>query len=129
MTGVQTCALPICFPVTILRITRDFLVILACFKAGTAISAILPFRFPDSIIGMLLLFLLLNLQIVKLQWVEMGAGVLLKHMALLFIPVAVGLLGYIDTFMSSLEAIIINVFLGLVLILLIVGRLFQRMNQ
>ena len=55
----------------ILRITRDFLVILACFKAGTAISAILPFRFPDSIIGMLLLFLLLNLQIVKLQWVEM----------------------------------------------------------
>ena len=65
----------------ILRITRDFLVILACFKAGTAISAILPFRFPDSIIGMLLLFLLLNLQIVKLQWVEMGAGVLLKHMA------------------------------------------------
>ena len=78
---------------------------------------------------MLLLFLLLNLQIVKLQWVEMGAGVLLKHMALLFIPVAVGLLGYIDTFMSSLGAIIINVFLGLVLILLIVGRLFQRMNQ
>lgn len=113
----------------ILRITRDFLVILACFKAGIAISAILPFRFPDSIIGMLLLFLLLNLQVVKLQWVEMGAGVLLKHMALLFIPVAVGLLGYIDTFMSSLGAIIINVFLGLVLILLIVGRLFQRMNQ
>lgn len=113
----------------ILRITRDFLVILACFKAGIAISAILPFRFPDSIIGMLFLFLLLNLQIVKLQWVEMGAGVLLKHMALLFIPVAVGLLGYIDTFMSSLGAIIINVFLGLVLILLIVGRLFQRMNQ
>ncbi len=113
----------------ILRITRDFLVILACFKAGIAISAILPFRFPDSIIGMLLLFLLLNLQIVKLQWVEMGAGVLLKHMALLFIPVAVGLLGYIDTFMSSLGAIIINVFLGLVLILLIVGRLFQRMNK
>lgn len=113
----------------ILRITRDFLVILACFKAGTAISAILPFRFPDSIIGMLLLFLLLNLQVVKLQWVEMGAGVLLKHMALLFIPVAVGLLGYIDTFMSSLGSIIINVFLGLVLILLIVGRLFQRMNK
>ncbi len=113
----------------ILRIIRDFLVILACFKAGTAISAILPFRFPDSIIGMLLLFLLLNLQIVKLQWVELGAGVLLKHMALLFIPVAVGLLGYLDTFMSSLGAIIINVLLGLMLILLIVGRLFQRMNQ
>jgi holin-like protein len=113
----------------ILRITRDFLVILACFQAGKAISAVLPFRFPDSILGMLILFILLNLQLVKLHWIEMGASILLRHMALLFIPVAVGLLGYMDTFMSSLGAIIINVFLGMALILLIVGRLFQRMNQ
>ncbi|WP_024871093.1 CidA/LrgA family protein [Tolumonas lignilytica] len=113
----------------ILRITRDFLVILACFQAGKAISAILPFRFPDSILGMLLLFLLLNLQIVKLRWIEMGASILLKHMALLFIPVAVGLLGYMDTFMSALGTIMFNVFLGIVLIVFVVGRLFQRMNQ
>ncbi|ACQ93808.1 LrgA family protein [Tolumonas auensis DSM 9187] len=113
----------------ILRITRDFLVILACLQAGKAIAAVLPFRFPDSILGMLLLFILLNLQLVKLHWIEMGASILLKHMALLFIPVAVGLLGYMDTFMSSLGAIIFNVFLGMVLILLIVGRIFQRMNQ
>ncbi len=113
----------------ILRIARDFLVILACLQAGKAIAALLPFRFPDSILGLLFLFVLLNLQLVKLHWIEKGASLLLKHMALLFIPVAVGLLGYIDIFMNAIGVIALNIFAGLCLILLIVGRLFQRMNQ
>jgi holin-like protein len=113
----------------ILRIVRDFLVILACLQAGKAVAALLPFRFPDSILGLLFLFVLLNLQLVKLHWIEKGASLLLKHMALLFIPVAVGLLGYIDIFMNAIGVITLNIFTGLCLILLIVGRLFQRMNQ
>lgn len=113
----------------ILRIVRDFLVILACLQAGKAVAALLPFRFPDSILGLLFLFVLLNLQLVKLHWIEKGASLLLKHMALLFIPVAVGLLGYIDIFMNAIDVIALNIFAGLCLILLIVGRLFQRMNQ
>lgn len=113
----------------ILRIVRDFLVILACLQAGKAVAALLPFRFPDSILGLLFLFVLLNLQLVKLHWIEKGASLLLKHMALLFIPVAVGLLGYIDIFMNAIGVIALNIFAGLCLILLIVGRLFQRMNQ
>nr|WP_321269346.1 CidA/LrgA family protein [uncultured Tolumonas sp.] len=113
----------------ILRIARDFLVILACLQAGKSVAALLPFRFPDSILGLLFLFVLLNLQLVKLHWIEKGASLLLKHMALLFIPVAVGLLGYIDIFMNAIGVIALNIFAGLCLILLIVGRLFQRMNQ
>ncbi len=98
-------------------------------QAGKAVAALLPFRFPDSILGLLFLFVLLNLQLVKLHWIEKGASLLLKHMALLFIPVAVGLLGYIDIFMNAIGVIALNIFAGLCLILLIVGRLFQRMNQ
>ena len=113
----------------ILRIARDFLVILACLQAGKAVAALLPFRFPDSILGLLFLFVLLNLQLVKLHGIEKGASLLLKHMALLFIPVAVGLLGYIDIFMHAIGVIALNIFAGLCLILLIVGKLFQRMNQ
>ncbi len=59
---------------------RDFLVIVACLLAGKTLAVILPFAFPGSIIGMLLLFVLLSLQLVKLHWVELGAGLLLRHM-------------------------------------------------
>ena len=57
----------------------------------------------------LLLFLLLNFQLVKLSAVERGATLLLRHMALLFIPVAVGLIAYLEPFTQSLGVIMLNV--------------------
>ncbi len=107
----------------------SFLIILACLALGKGISALLPFAFPGSIIGMLILFLLLNFQLVRMHWIEPSASLLLRHMALLFIPVAVGLLAYLDTVMASIGVIILNVLLGISLILLVVGRLYQRMNR
>ena len=43
---------------------RDALVLFACLWAGKAMAALLPFSFPGSILGMLLLFVLLYLQVV-----------------------------------------------------------------
>ena len=107
----------------------SFLIILACLVIGKWLSSLLPFAFPGSILGMLILFLLLNFQLVRLQWIEPSASLLLRHMALLFIPVAVGLLSYLDTVMASLGVILLNVLAGIALILLVVGRLYQRMNR
>ena len=106
----------------------SFAIILAALALGKGIAALLPFAFPGSILGMLLLFLLLNFQLIKLHWVLPAGGLLLRHMALLFVPVAVGLLAYLDVVMPSWLAILLNVFLGIALILLVVGRLYQRMN-
>jgi len=106
----------------------SFAIILAALALGKGISALLPFAFPGSILGMLLLFLLLNFQLIKLHWVLPAGGLLLRHMALLFVPVAVGLLAYLDVVMHSWLAILLNVFLGIALILLVVGRFYQRMN-
>ncbi len=107
----------------------SFLIILACLAVGKWISSLLPFSFPGSILGMLILFILLNFQLVRMHWIEPSASLLLRHMALLFIPVAVGLLAYLDTVMASLGVIMLNVVLGISLILLVVGRLYQRMNR
>jgi len=107
----------------------SFLIILACLAVGKWISSLLPFAFPGSILGMLILFILLNFQLVRMHWIEPSASLLLRHMALLFIPVAVGLLAYLDTFIASLGVIMWNVVLGISLILLVVGRLYQRMNR
>ena len=107
----------------------SFLIILACLAVGKWISSLLPFSFPGSILGMLILFMLLNFQLVRMHWIEPSASLLLRHMALLFIPVAVGLLAYLDTVMASLGVIMLNVVLGISLILLVVGRLYQRMNR
>ncbi len=112
-----------------LRYLRDFMVIIACLLAGKALAALLPFAFPGSIIGMLLLFVLLSMQLVKLHWVEQGAGLLLRHMGVLFVPVAVGLVAWLEPLRQSFGLILLCVVLGIVLILATVGHLYQRMNK
>ena len=117
------------WPRRLLDYLLSFAIILIALGIGNFISKILPFAFPGSILGMLLLFSLLNLGIIKLHWIDASGALLLRHMALLFIPVAVSLLDHMDTVLSSLGVILVNMALGIILILLLVGRLFQWMNK
>lgn len=107
---------------------RGFTVLLACLFIGKGIALILPFDFPGSIIGLLVLFFLLTTQLVPLTWIHQSGQLLLRHMALLFIPVAAGLLGYVDVLSDGIGLILSAAFSGLVLILVVVGRLYQRMQ-
>ncbi|WMC11918.1 CidA/LrgA family protein [Oceanimonas pelagia] len=110
-----------------MKLIRDFAVILTCLLVGKAVAALLPFAFPASIIGLLLLFTLLSTQLVRLEWIFAGGQLILRHMALLFIPVAAGLLSYADVLSRGLGFILLAATTGLVLILLLVGRLYQRL--
>ena len=96
---------------------------------GTALNALFLTLLPGPIIGMLLLFVLLSLQIVRFSWVELGGGLLLRHMGVLFVPVAVGLVAWLEPLRQSFGLIMLCVVLGIVLILAAVGHLYQRMNR
>lgn len=107
---------------------RGFVILLACLLTGNAIAEQLPFAFPGSIIGLFVLFFLLNRQFIPLDWVHDSGQLILRHMAILFIPVAAGLLGYVDVLSDGIGLVISSVLSGLILILLVVGRLYQRMQ-
>ena len=74
------------------RYLRAFIIIYLCLYAGIGISALLPITIPGSIIGMLILFLLLGLQIVPVNWVKPGCYLIIRYMALLFVPISVGVM-------------------------------------
>ncbi|MGO1245927.1 MAG: CidA/LrgA family protein [Oceanisphaera sp.] len=107
---------------------RGFVVLLACLQAGNGMASLLPVDFPGSILGLFILFILLSIQLIPLNWVYDSSQLMLRHMAILFIPVAAGLLGYVDVLSEGFGLIISSAFIGLVLILLVVGRLYQRMQ-
>lgn len=75
---------------------RAFVLIYACLYAGIFIASLLPVTIPGSIIGMLILFVLLALQILPAKWVNPGCYVLIRYMALLFVPIGVGVMQYFD---------------------------------
>ena len=59
-----------------------------------AITPLLHIPIPGSILGMVILFLLLEFGLIRLNWVEVGASWLLAELLLFFIPSAVGVMKY-----------------------------------
>ena len=62
------------------------IIFLICWL-GLVIEAALPFSFPASIIGMILLFLCLLLGILRIEHIQEKSDFLLSNMAFFFIPV------------------------------------------
>ena len=54
----------------------------------------LHLRVPGNIVGMLVLLALLSTGVVREHWVSAAADVLPKHLAFVFIPIAVGLMDW-----------------------------------
>ncbi len=63
---------------------------------GEAVSAVLPFPFPGSVIAMVILFVLLMLRAVKAEKIGGVADFFLDNMAFFFIPPTVGIVNYFD---------------------------------
>ena len=64
---------------------RAFALIYACLYAGIFVASLLPIAIPGSIIGMLIMFVLLALQILPAKWVNPGCFLLIRYMARLAI--------------------------------------------
>lgn len=58
---------------------------------------------PGSVIGMVLLWIALETRIVRLQWVEGGARLLLAALGLLFVPAGAGFVQFIGAGTAWLE--------------------------
>ena len=111
------------------NIFTGFIIILACLFAGRLLAACLPFVFPGNIIGLFILFLLLQLRIIPLARI-MDAGTLMMFgMPLFYIPAATGIMDYLNELWSSLPAIIIAVLSGVALIILGTGGIFQWLAE
>ena len=109
--------------------SRGFLLILLFLSFGKLISAYLPIPFPASIIGLILLFIALSTSLVKVEWITMSGNFILKYMALLFIPIGVGLLNYFDLIISHWLVIVFSLLFTTLFIMFLVGHFYQHINK
>lgn len=111
------------------RYLRAFVIIYAVLYTGNAVAALLPLSIPGSIIGMLLLFSLLALQILPVAWVKPGCQLLIRYMALLFVPISVGVMGYTDILSAQFGPIIVSCVISTFMVLLVVGLSAERLQR
>ncbi len=100
---------------------RAFVLIYACLYAGIFVASLLPITIPGSIIGMLILFVLLALQIMPPKWVNPGCNILIRYMALLFVPIGVGVMQYWDLLRVQLGPVAISCTISTLVVFLVVS--------
>jgi len=79
---------------TAVKTIAQVLFFIALAKAANYAVDLLQLPIPGSILGIFLLFGLLKIGVLKLEWVELGSKWLLAEMLLFFIPATVGIINY-----------------------------------
>ncbi|MCT6868580.1 CidA/LrgA family protein [Apibacter sp.] len=104
-------------------------IILLLYFIGELIVFILQIKIPGSIIGMLLLLVSLQLNILKVEDIKEVATFFLNNMLILFIPLGVGLASEWDLISKEWLAIIISIILSTFIVLLIVSLLIRNKKE
>jgi len=84
---------------------------------------------PGSVVGLIVLALLIETRVLPVEWVRSAAELLVRHLALLYVPAGVALLAYWDVVQHDLVAIGVAALASLVCVLLVVSHVVQRLGR
>lgn len=104
-------------------------IILLLYFIGELIVFILQIKIPGSIIGMLLLLVSLQLNLIKVEDIKEVATFFLNNMLILFIPLGVGLASQWDLISKEWLAILISIILSTFIVLLTVSLLIRKKKE
>lgn len=107
---------------------RSLFLLLLYLGAGNLLAALGGLPVPGSVLGMVLLAASLRLGVVRVAHVTEGASLLLRHMALFFVPPGVGVVLYFDLLRREWLAVAAGSVAGTVAVLLVVGLVQQRLE-
>lgn len=105
-------------------LVRGLAIVLIVFEAGTWLHRF-GVPIPGGVLGLLLFYLCMLTGVIKLKWVERAAGLLLRHMVLLFVPLTVGLMTMGPLLSKQAGAIFASLIVSFLAVLLTTGWLAQ----
>lgn len=113
--------------VKIMKIIVHIAALYALLLIGNWIQDILSLSIPGSVIGMLLLFFLLKLKVIKFAWIKEGTQLILNHLTLFFIPVTIGFINYLELFTGRGILLLLTALFSTALVMGLSGAISQRL--
>lgn len=104
---------------------RQFFIIFGCLALGELITWATGFKFPSSIIGMLLLTFFLKMGWVKLAWVKHLSQFLINNLGFFFVPPGIAILLYFDIIKAHFAPIALATLVSTLLVLVVTGHTHQ----
>ncbi|KGQ49699.1 membrane protein [Gallibacterium anatis] len=109
----------------IFQLFRSIAILYAMLYLGEAINYLFPIGIPSSIWGLLLLFICLVLKLIKKEWLLPSSALLIRYMALLFIPLSVGIIDYFDVLTEQAVSLLIPTVVSTCLVIVMTGLLAE----
>lgn len=85
-----------------MKFVKEFLIIILFLCLGSILSSLIDFPIPDTVFGMILLFLALNFKIVKLKDVEDTGNHLIGLISLFLVPSSVSFISIYESISGDL---------------------------
>lgn len=110
-----------------LRIVAHIAILFVFYWLGTWIQHTLHLFIPGSVIGMILFLIVLLSGWFNPKWAEEGASLLIRHLPLLFLPVTVGAMEYVELFKGRGFLMVIIVLFSTALVMVAGGAVAQAL--
>lgn len=107
---------------------RQCFIIFGCLAIGELIVWLTGITIPSSIIGMMLLAAMLQMKVIKVEWVKGMSDFLISNMGFFFVPPGVALMLYLDIIRTELVPIAVATVVSTVLVLIVTGWTHQRLK-
>jgi len=101
---------------------RGFAIIAGFLSLGLRIHR-MGFPIPGGVIGLLAFHMAMSTGLVKVEWVEKTANLMLRHMVLMFVPLTVGLMETRAVLSQQARAIIASLVVSTTAVVLTTGLL------
>jgi holin-like protein len=112
-----------------MKILKQLSIILSVWALGEYASSLLKslIVIPGSIMGMLILFILLNTKIIKLEKIEDVSDFFLKNIGIFFIPPGVGLLASWGIIKQNGLVILLTTVISTITVITVTGIVVDRL--
>ncbi len=112
-----------------LAIVKGIVILIGFYLTGVGLDAWLHLPLPANVTGMILLAISLFAGIVKLEWIEREAGLLLRHMGLFFVPAIVGTIAFADMLKSHWAYVAAGVVPGTLLVMAVSSLVTKGLSR
>ena len=112
-----------------MKLLKELAIYFGITSISEIIAKLLPINIPPSIIGIVILFTLLELKVLKTEDVEMTGDYLIKIMPILFVPAGVGLIKYLDVLKIVAVPMVFVITLSTAIVMTAVGVVTQKLVE
>ena len=109
-----------------LHLAAGVAVLVAALALGQEIVTLAALAIPGSVVGMVLLVVALRIRLVPLALVRPAADLLLRYLALLYVPAGVGIVLYVAVLRRAWLPVTLAALASLAVTLVVAGTLVQR---